>query len=201
MERYNLAVLTKRIYESEFQLFTLEALREVLEIKKDSTLFSTVKKLSQAGVLIKIERGKYLLKDSKVSDFALANFIYQPSYISFESALNFYGILSQFPYEVTSATSKKTKEKIFQGKVFTFTHIKKELFWGYQKKQDFIIAFPEKAFLDQLYLAAKGYKRINLDEYNLEGLDVFRLKEYFKKYPQTRQCEKMAKLIKKYIKI
>ncbi len=201
MERYNLAFLTKEIYNSGFKLFSLKTLREVLAIEKESTLFKVVKNLLENEVLIKIERGKYLLKESKVSDFALANFIYQPSYISFESALNFYGIFSQFPYEVTSATSKKTKEKIFQGKVFTFTHIKKELFWAYQKKQDFIIAFPEKALLDQLYLTVKGYKRANLDEYNLEGLDVFRLKEYFKRYPKTRQCEKMAESIKKYVKI
>ena len=72
---------------------------------------------------------------------------------------------------------------------------------GLSKKQDFIIAFPEKALLDQLYLTVKGYKRANLDEYNLEGLDVFRLKEYFKRYPKTRQCEKMAESIKKYVKI
>jgi len=155
MERYNLAFLTKEIYNSGFKLFSLKTLREVLAIEKESTLFKVVKNLLENEVLIKIERDKYLLKESKVSDFALANFIYQPSYISFESALNFYGILSQFPYEVTSATSKKTKEKNFQGKVFTFTHIKKELFWAYQKKQDFIIAFPEKALLDQLYLTVK----------------------------------------------
>lgn len=199
MERYNLAILTKKIYNSGFLLFTLKTLRDILEIKKEGTMFSVVKKLLRAGVLMKIERNKYLLKGAKVNDFALANFIYQPSYVSFETALNFYGILSQFPYEISSATTKKTVGKIFQGKAFIYTHIKKDLFWGYEKKEDFMIAFPEKALLDQLYLSAKGYKKINLDEYDLSQINISRLKEYLNKYPKTRQFEKAVKTLKEQI--
>jgi predicted transcriptional regulator of viral defense system len=201
METYNLAILTKRIYGSGLPLFTLKTLKDILAIKKESTLFSVVKRLVKAGVLLKLEKNKYLLKDAKVSDFALANFLYQPSYISFESALNFYGILSQFPYEISSATTKKTAKKKFEGKIFTYTEIKKDLFWGYEKKDNFIIALPEKTLLDQLYLSAKGYKKINLDEYELKGLRLSRLKEYLNKYPKTRQFKNAAKLLKKYINI
>lgn len=201
MERYNLATMTKKLYDSNFSLFTLKTLRDVLEIKKESTVFSVIKKLLQAGVLMKLEKNKYLLKDAKINDFALANFIYQPSYVSFESALNFYGVLSQFPYEISSATTKKTAGKIFQGKAFIYTQIKKDLFWGYDKKDNFVIAFPEKALLDQLYLAAKGYKKINLDEYDLSRMNVSRLKNYLKKYPKTRQFKVAVKILKEYLPI
>jgi len=201
MERYNLASITKVIYDSNFSLFTLKALRDILEIRKEGTLFSVIKKLIRAGVITKIEKNKYLLEGAKTSDFALANFIYQPSYISFESALNFYGILSQFPYEISSATARKTVKKEFQDKVFTYTRIKKDLFWGYEKKEGFVIALPEKALLDQLYLTAKGYKRINLDEYDLSRVRISRLREYLDKYPKTRQFKSAAKTLKKYIRI
>lgn len=201
MERYNLAFLTKRIYESKFSFFTLKTLRDILEIKKESTLFSVIKRLLKSEILIKLEKDKYLLKGEKINDFALANFIYQPSYISFESALNFYGILSQFPYEITSATTKKTAKKIFQGRIFVYTKIKKELFFGYEKKENFIIAVPEKALLDQLYLSSKGFKRINLDEYDLEDLNISRLKNYLKKYPETRQFKNAINLLKEALKI
>lgn len=199
MERYNLAIMTKNIYDSRLSLFTLKTLRDVLNIKKESAIFNVIKKLLLAGVLRKLEKNKYLLKGARVNDFTLANFMYQPSYVSFESALNFYGILSQFPYEVSSATTKKTAGKIFQGKAFIYTHIKKDLFWGYEKKEDFIIAFPEKALLDQLYLGAKGYRKINLDEYDLSRVNISRLKNYLKKYPQTRQFKKVIKMLKKQI--
>jgi len=201
MERYNLAGITKKVYDSGFSFFTLKTLRDILEISKESTLFSIVKKLIKAGVLLKIEKDKYLLKGREVSDFALADFIYQPSYVSFESALNFYGILSQFPYEISSATARKSVKKVFQDKIFVYSHIKKELFWGYEKKENFLIALPEKALLDQVYLMSKGCKSINLDEYDLSRMKVSRLKEYLSKYPKTRQFKSAVNLLKKYLHI
>ena len=201
MERYNLAGITKKVYDSGFSFFTLKTLRDILEISKESTLFSIVKKLIKAGVLLKIEKDKYLLKRREANDFALANFIYQPSYISFESALNFYGILSQFPYEIFSATARKSVKKVFQDKIFVYSHIKKELFWGYEKKENFLIALPEKALLDQVYLMSKGCKSINLDEYDLSRMKVSRLKEYLSKYPKTRQFKSAVNLLKKYLHI
>ena len=199
METYNLAAITKRIYESGFSFLGLRTLKNILEIKKEASLFFVIKKLIKAEILIKIEKNKYLLKSAKTSDFALANFLYQPSYISFETALNFYGILSQFPYEISSATTRKTSKKKFEDKVFTYTRIKKDLFWGYEKKKGVIIALPEKALADQLYLSAKGYKRINLDEYNLERISILKLKKYLNKYPKTRQFKNILEKVKKYL--
>ncbi len=199
MERYNSANLTKRIYESGLSFFSLKTLKDILEVKKESTLFSIIKKLVRSDVLIKIERDKYLLKDAKINDFALANFLYHPSYVSFESALNFYGILSQFPYEISSATAKKTIQKEFEGKTFTYTKIKKDLFWGYEKKESFLIALPEKALLDQVYLASKGQKGLNFEEYNLENILLSKFKKYLNKYPRTRQFKSILEKIKIYL--
>jgi predicted transcriptional regulator of viral defense system len=201
MERYNLVAITKRIYDSRLSFFTIKTLKDILEVRKESSLFPVIKNLLRAGILVKIERDKYLLKGAKVHDFALANFIYRPSYISFESALNFYGILSQFPYEVTSVTLKKTVKKTFENKVFVYNHIKMDLFWGYKKQDNFLIAFPEKALLDQLYLTAKGYKNINLDEYDLSRISTLRLKKYLRKYSRTRQFEGTIKILERYLRI
>jgi predicted transcriptional regulator of viral defense system len=201
MERYNLAILTKKIYDSNLLFFSLKTLRDILNIKKEVTLFSIIRKLLEAEVLMKVEKDRYLLKGAEINDFALANFIYSASYISFESALNFYGILSQFPYEITSATTKKTIKKIFQKKIYIFTHIKKDLFFGYEKKNDFIIAFPEKALLDQLYISSKGYKKVNIDEYDLTKLNITRFKNYLERYPKTKQFQKSINVLKKYINI
>jgi len=201
MGTYNLAAITKRIYESGFSFFNLKTLKDILEIEKEAALFLAVKKLIKTGILIKIEKNKYLLEGAKTSDFALANFFYQSSYVSFESALNFYGILSQFPYEISSATARKTVKKEFQDKVFTYTRIKKDLFWGYEKKQGFIIALPEKALADQLYLSSKGYKRMNLDEYNLEIISAPKLKKYLDQYPKTRQFKSILEKVKPYLNL
>lgn len=198
---YNLGFLTKKIYDSNLSLFTLKTLRDVLEIEKESTFFNILKKLLKSEVLVKIEKDKYLLKGSKIHDFTLANFLYSSSYVSFESALNFYGILSQFPYEISSATFKKTTKKIIDEKVFSYIHIKKNLFWGYEKKDNFLIAFPEKALLDQLYMFAKGLKRGDLEEYDFSQINGERVKEYLVYYPKTKQFNKIVTLLKDYIKL
>ena len=196
METSNLVLITKKIYNSGQYFFILKTLRDILGIKKERNLYRIINKLIKAGVLIKVEKNKYLLKDAKIEDFSLANFLYQHSYVSFESALNFYGILSQFPYEITSITTKKSAKKEFQGKIFTYAQTKKNLFFGYQKTENYLIAYPEKALLDQLYFNSKGLKTLNLDEYDLKFIKISRLKEYLKKYPRNKQFKKAVELFR-----
>ena len=198
METYNLASLTKKIYQSHLSFFTLRDLRNILEIKHSASLYKVITKLLEAGIIIKIERGKYLLADTKVNDYTLANFIYQPSYVSFESALNFYGILSQFPYEITSVTTKKTVKKVFEEKVFSYAHIQKKLFWGYENRNGFLIALPEKALLDQLYFFTKGYKGADLDEYDLTVINKKRFKAYLNYFHKTKQFKEIIKILNHY---
>ena len=198
METYDL--LAKRIYESKLNLFTIKTISDVIGVYNEGTLLNIIRKFIKIGIITKLERGRYILKDSNVNDFTLANFIYFQSYISFESALNYYGILSQFPYVISSATSKKTKEKTLGVKTFQYFHIKKDLFWGYEKKNEFIIAFPEKAVLDQLYLSSKGLLSINLDEYDFTGIIWQKIADFFERYPKTRQFLKGIETLKEFIK-
>jgi predicted transcriptional regulator of viral defense system len=201
MERYNLASITQKLYNSGFIFFTRQTFENIIGAEKDVTLFAVIKKLLSAGILKKIERNKYVLIDAQIGDFNLANFFYQPSYVSFESALNFHGILSQFPREVSSATSKKTIRKVYDGKIFVYSRIKKSLFWGFEKQNGILIALPEKAILDQLYLSAKGYKKDCLEDCYLDELNKTRLKEYLKRYPQTGQFKNVFNTLKKRLNL
>jgi predicted transcriptional regulator of viral defense system len=199
MGRYNLGELTKKIYESGLLLFESKTLRDILEVKKEASFYSAVKRLIKARVLQRVERGKYILKGAEVGDFALATFLYSPSYVSFESALNFHGILSQFPYEISSATTRKPLTKTFEDKTFSYFRIKKELFFGYEKREDFLIALPEKALLDQLYFWAKGLKAADLSEFDLSAIRKSRLKEFLSRYPRTKQTKKVGQVFKKHM--
>lgn len=185
METYNLASITKKIYDSSFQFFTQKTLKEITGIKKENSFFSVLKKLIRNGVLVKIERGKYILEKRQIDDFSLANFLYQSSYVSFESALNFHGILSQFPYEITSATTRKSLTKSFEGKTFSYVHLDKKFFTGYEKKNGMLIAEPEKALADQQYLKSKGRKTINFDELDLKQINITKFNQYLKLYDLT----------------
>lgn len=200
MESFNSTILTKEIYNSGFEFFNLKTLRDILGIKKESTFYNAVKRLIKNEVLIKLEKNKYILKSAELSDLKLANLLYVPSYISFETALNIHGILPQFPYDTTSATTKKSTIKKINNKIFSYTHLQKTLFWGYYKN-NYLIAEPEKALLDLAYLSAKGFKSIDLEEYDLTTINKGKLKGYLDIYPVSRQFSKIKKEVIKKLKL
>ena len=187
METSNFAMLTKRIYESPFTLFTTKTLRDLSGTDlPQPTFFALLARLTQQHILQKIERDKYILAGAKIHDFRIANFLYEPSYVSLESALNFHNVLSQFPYEVASVTPKKPVTKSLNGKTFRYVHMKQTLFWGYEAVHGFLIAQPEKALLDLLYFQSKGLAILHMDELDWSRLDKARLLEWIKRFPPMK---------------
>lgn len=72
-------------------------------------------------------------------------------------ALSYYNFIPETVYQVTSVTTKKTKD--FQTDIgnFTFRHIKPSIYFGYRLieyhgDRNILLAEPEKALLDYFYL-------------------------------------------------
>ncbi|HSQ26893.1 MAG TPA: hypothetical protein VLM80_07195 [Anaerolineales bacterium] len=103
--------------------------------------------------------GFYTLAETQVDEgflFMLANRLYEPSYISNESALAYYLVIPETVLGLTSATSRKTRRMDSRWGCFHYSSIKPALMFGYQVvKQDqhiqFKIASLGKAVLDYLY--------------------------------------------------
>ena len=187
METSGFTPLVGRIYQSNLELFTTKTLRDMAgEQTPQATFFSMLSRLTGANILQKLERDKYMLVGARLHDFRVANFLYEPSYVSLEAALNFHGILSQFPYEVASTTTRKPVTKTVNGRIYRYVRIKKTLFWGYEVIQDFLIAHPEKALLDLLYLKSKGLALVHMDELDVSKLDKARFAVYAKKFPPMK---------------
>jgi predicted transcriptional regulator of viral defense system len=91
--------------------------------------------------------------------FFIANKIYSPSYISLESALSHYGFIPEATLQITSISTRKTNLFDTQFGVFSYQSIKNDLYFGYEvienNSRPFILATPEKAMLDYLYLHSK----------------------------------------------
>lgn len=184
MATYNLAQAAQTLLTSPIPVFSSESLANLLKISKERSTFSVISRLLKSGILEKMGKNCYVLTQKPTHQFIVANYCYSPSYVSFESALSYYGILSQFPVEVTSATSLKTVRYNLRDQIYSYSHLKKDLFWGYDKKQDgFLIACPEKAILDQAYLASKGLKSFSKDELDWSLIDKKKLSNYAKMYP------------------
>jgi predicted transcriptional regulator of viral defense system len=187
METSAFTPLVGRIYQSKLELFTTKTLRDLAgEHTPQATFFSKLSRLTGANILQKLERDKYMLVGARVHDFRIANFLYEPSYVSLEAALNFHGILPQFPFEVASSTIRKSVTKTVNGRIYRYVRIKKTLFWGYEVIQDFLIAHPEKALLDLLYLKSKGLALVHMDELDVSKLDKARFAAYAKKFPPMK---------------
>ncbi|MCK6538674.1 MAG: hypothetical protein L6Q26_01340 [Anaerolineales bacterium] len=187
METSNFPTLVSQIYQSNLDLFTTKTLRDMMgENVPQATFFSMLGRLVKGKILQRLERDKYMLMGARIHDFRIANFLYEPSYVSLEAALNFHGVLSQFPYETASMTTRKPVTKIINGRTYRYVRIKTTLFWGYETIQRFLIAQPEKALLDLLYLKSKGLARIHIDELDLSKLDKVRFASYSKKFPPIK---------------
>lgn len=161
----------KILRESNLKSVTRADISKLFDISKKNTLYKLMLRLEKYGILSRVAKGKYIFPENIKNDFEIANIIITPSYISLESALSFYGVLPQFPYVITSITPLKSSKTDYKGKEFEFNHISESLFWGFEKKDGFLMASAEKALIDTLYLASKGLRRIDLDELTLSSLN------------------------------
>ena len=114
-------------------------------------------RLVKDGVLFPLTKGLYE-DNKKASPLYLASSIYGPSYISFNYALMYYGLIPEAVYDITSATTEKLKKKSFTNKFGTFTYrdIPLEAFqYGIRVMNEggyvFMMASKEKALCDKLY--------------------------------------------------
>ena len=126
-------------------------------------------------LFLKIRNGLYALRADQPQEEIIANRLYPPSYISFEYALNRYGIIPEIVYAVTSATTRITREFVVNNRSFTYSHIKKQAYRGYKTEKiggvTVLIAEPEKALADYLYFVDLKRKTLN------ERLNVRKLKK------------------------
>jgi len=129
----------------------LEELRDYANPK------SKLSRMARNGECFQIIRGLYET-DCSVPGHLLAGSIYGPSYISFEYALSYYGLIPETVYTITCATFEKKKKKKYETIFGTFTYrdVPSDVFpMGIRLAEEgeyfYRIAEPEKALCDLLY--------------------------------------------------
>ncbi|MBU1121140.1 MAG: hypothetical protein KKF54_00370 [Candidatus Omnitrophica bacterium] len=169
----------------------LEQLKSLPHFSKDS-LYQLAKQLELADTsvdtyisrflkhkeILQLKKGLYISADffsknrSNISySFYLANIIRTPSYISSWSALQFYNLITEAIYGVTSVTPKVTRNYTTKAGNFSYNSIKKELFLdfslmkgkavdGQSMRLDFFIASPAKALFDLLYFKTRQFRGV-----------------------------------------
>jgi predicted transcriptional regulator of viral defense system len=162
--------------------FTIADLEKITGLARGS-LYVALKRWVGDGFFERVGQGIYIPAMMDVSLENLAAQLYIPNYLSFESALSRYGILNLVPYALTFATPRKTRNFTLRKQGVEFRQISAGLFFGYEMKNGINIAFPEKAFLDQLYFQSRGKASLDLDEMNLKGLSTQSARKYAERFP------------------
>ena len=154
------------------------------------------------GYLLKVKNGIYIFKRDyeKIRGEEIAAAIYQPSYLSLESALSAYGFIPEMVYAYVSVTGKINRTFDNEFGHFIYRHLKSELFWGYREIKTgtgrYLIAEPEKALLDYFYL---NLSKINSESdfenlrFNEDRLREILNREKFVKYLQAFQIKKLKR--------
>ncbi len=135
--------------------------------KSLSAITQALQFLQKEEIVVRIYRGIWMKAgDNKVSAYTVVPFLFTQSraYVSFLSALHLYGIIEQIPQIVTLASTAHTKMIKTKLGAFYVHQISPLFFTGfnwYKEKGEFLIAEPEKAFVDCLYLSARKKKQFS----------------------------------------
>jgi len=185
-------VKVSELYNIEKDYFGYEEITRVLDISPASARVSANRYVKN-GTLIRLKRDLYVLKErwryfSREQKFEMANLMQVPSYISLVSALDYYEITTQMQRDfVESIVIKRTKEISIRNTFFNFTKLNKNLYFGFEKVNNFFIGNPEKALLDALYLMSLGRYQFDLTAIDFKKCDFDLIVEYLKKYPVYTQ--------------
>lgn len=170
------------------KIFTPLEVQRFLRRSKIATRF-LVHRLKKQEIIIRLKNGLYAFPDERISDLYIANKLCEPSYISLEFALSYYGIIPETVYTITSVTPRGTKNFTALDKIFTYRHVKKNVFNGYTTKTDsgftFLIAEPEKALVDLIYFRLRR-KMKTLDRIKIQKLDRKKVIQYATAFQEPR---------------
>ena len=173
-----------RLLSADTPFFTTSSLQVLFGASRESTRTMAVR-LVKRGILTRIRRDLYALVNARYSLFSVANALCQPSVISLESALNYWGMIVQVPQTVSS-TALRSHRCVIDNTAFVYRRIPPQLLrFGHTKVEDFYIAGPEKAFLDSLYMRTKGLVELLPDDVNTGRLDADTLAYYGRFYPDS----------------
>lgn len=176
---------------------------------KDSQ-HSRFKRWVKQGKLLRIRRGLYYVvdeiayRDNKPNPLEIAQYIYGPSYISFELALSYHHLIPEAVYTITSACIKRTKEFHTPIGVFSYMCLPNDNFYLdveliEQNNARFFIAKPWKAICDYVYFYKKDwedraplYQSLRIEPEDLPPLDQT-AKERLIDYYQQKRIQRFLK--------
>lgn len=184
-------IVYKQLLSHHLNLFSLKEFQVLFNVDKQTAIKFLSRHKGKDNVK-KLKRGLYSLTLNQPSLYQVANRLYQPSYISFETALSFHHLIPEIVYSFTSATPKTTQKFEALGNSFEYHKIKKQAYTGYvpinSEGITVLMATPEKAVVDFLYFISLRKRTYN-DRLKIKGLNQTLLEKYAKTFSKPKLLE------------
>jgi len=189
--------LYQTLEKNKYYVFSFEDILSFFPHENKGAAKTMIYRWKQKGWICPLKRGFYELtypKDFTVSDMHIANKLYEPSYVSLETALSYYSIIPEVSMGVTSVTTKPTRRFKNKHGLFIYRTVKPEIFTGYyvEKQGNFtiLIAEAEKALVDYLYFKTYRLKKIVLKDERLDKILIAKLnKKKINKYAKLYNAD------------
>jgi predicted transcriptional regulator of viral defense system len=157
----NTADRFKKLAEMGEVLFHAGDLANLWQIKDKNTLYTTLKRYAQKGLLHRIHKGFYSLKRIEDIDPILlgVRFLNGFAYLSTETVLARHGIIFQNPSSITLIGSKSEKFSL-GGNFYIVRQLSDKYlfnFAGINSEDGYYLAEPERAVADLLYFNPDHY--------------------------------------------
>lgn len=137
----------------------------------------------KAGRLLQLRRGLYALaapwRKVEPHPFLVANRLFPGSYVSLQSALAWHGAIPEHVPVVTSVGSGRPERCATTLGSYQLNHLTDSMSFGYTRtevtdRQHALVAQPEKALLDLVYLTPGGDSMDFIVELRLQNKSMFR---------------------------
>ena len=181
----------RMLQSSGISVFSLgDASRIIGKPKHYTTVF-----LRRDRIVKRAANGVYYTPDA--SNYEIASSIVEPSYVSLISALRFYNITEQIP-NIIYVLSSRRRSSIYIGEVkVEFIKVRPSLMYGYKKVDGAMVAEPEKAIVDMLYLGKfEEYAEDAIEGNAISREKLIRFAEMSGKDGLAKRAEKLLARIK-----
>jgi len=189
------SLLLSELAENNKSIFTVDDAVKILKEKK-SSVTKLLHDITINKWLFRLSKGKYLILPLEAGvkpeftehEFIIVSNLISPSYISYWSALNYYGFTEQVSKTIFVAITKRKREMNLLGLKIKFVTIKKDKFFGFKKilinNRLVNIAEKEKVIIDCLDLPRNCggiVEVIKAIDSAREDLDFRKLENYAKR--------------------
>ena len=184
----------KVLLSGRMRIFHLQDILALFPDVSEKTIKNNLGNWVKKSYIARLRRDVYEISDVQgdLPDYYVANRLYEPSYVSLEAALSFYGVIPEEAAAVTSVTTKPTRTFRTAHGSFIYRTCKKEAYTGYRLMkvagEKAFVADKEKALVDYVYYRLMdGTKDLEGERIDLSGLDRKKVAGYSKLFNKTTQ--------------